>query len=756
MLHAVKPTDSGDPFETAAAAEQQARDAELIARQRASLSEMIAGRIRRAADARRTSGIEEVWREDEDLYNGIDNEAVTQDIAPREKRLRQRDDKPSAGKSRIVINITRPKTDAAVARMQKLLVPHDDKPWEIGPTPVPDLQRAIDENDQRQVTTADGAQVPAKDVAVALQQQAKEAAERMADHIEDWFVEGGVYGQLRQVIADAGRIGTGVLKGPVPCLRRDRKYVVNGNVAEITTVERIAPGSKAISAWNLLPDPSCGDNIHLGAYCVERDYLTGRSVRGLAKLPDYDAQALAEILAEGPRSAMLPGGDRHDRRTDGQVSPLDSDTFETFYYYGDIPPETLIAGGWNVKGLLDQHDDPEQFAGQIETAMQLASVPVVATVINDRIVRITLNPLETGDFPFDLFVWDAVEGQIWGRGMPHAMRPAARMLIGAVRALLENAGLAAGPQVIIDRERIEPANNRYEIVGRKLWYWSSSDEAKDVRQAMQVFSIESNQQQLSNIIGFALQMADQLTNFPMMMQGDQGAAPDTVGGMAMLQANALAPLEGRAKRFDDHLILPHLKRYYDWGMQDPDVPADAKGDMQVRARAATALIQRDLYAQVLPQLMPVVKDPAFKLSPERWVEQLLRSNKVDPTTIQLTDAEAEAQAQQAAQSQPQDPRVEAAQILASQRQEQAQALVADKQQQREFEAQEKAADRAHERAIADIEFQIQAMEFAGQKEITFEQLRAMLATKGAELRTKKELFAAERAFAVGEGEGRGL
>ena len=58
--------------------------------------------------------------------------------------------------------------------------------------------------------------------------------------------------------------------------------------------------------------------------------------------------------------------------------------------------------------------------------------------------------------------------------------------------------------------------------------------------------------------------------------------------------------------------------------------------------------------------------------------------------------------------------------------------------------------------MADIDFQIQAMEFAGQKDITFEQLRAMLATKAMELKNKRELFAAERQFAETDGGGRGL
>lgn len=738
-------------FETAFIEEDEAASDER-SRQRAALQELVAGRLRRAVDARMNSGIEDIWQEDDDQYNGIEFDDTPANVAPMSsKSTSNRTDAPKNNRSRIYVNITKPKTDVGVARVQELLVPHDDKPWDIGPTPVPEAQEAIDTNDQAPLTTADGQQMPKADVAKAMMVKAEESCKKMADQIEDWFIEGRVYSHWRRVIHDAGRIGTGVLKGPFPTMREDRKWVNGAMVLK----ERLAPISRAISAWDLFPDPSCGEDIHEGAFCIERDYLTGRSVRSLAKLPDYDAEAIALILKEGPRG----GGrydDRYRREKRGQTQTFDSDTFETFYYYGDIPPATLVAGGWRIEGLLDQQEDSEAFAKQVSTALELVTVPVVVTIINEHIVRITTNPLETGEFPFDIFVWEPVEGQPWGRGIPRKMQPAQKMLNGATRAMLENAGLSAGPQVVIDKERIEPANNRYEITGRKLWYWKPGTEVKDVRFAFQVVQINSAQQELQGIIQFSLDMADQLTNLPMLMQGDMGAAPDTVGGMAMLEGNAVSPLKVIAKTYDDRLVVPHMSRYYAWGMQDPRVPDDAKGDMQIRARGASALILRDLYASILPQLLPFVKDPAFELDPKKYIEQMLRSNKLDPKALQLTPEQVKAQQQAMAENPPVDPKIQAAQITAGQRAEALQAELADRQQARQIEMEESQLDREFEKYVKDIEFQIQAFEFAGQKDITFEELRAMLATKAMDIKNKREMFVAERKFAETTGEGRGL
>lgn len=724
-------------------------------RQRASIQELIAQRLRRSVDARKTSGIEDIWQADDDQYNGIEYEIDAPNRAPSQwSGKRTRPDAEKSTRSTLYVNITKPKVDAYVARTTELLVPNDDEPWDISPTPVPELQQAIDAQDQTPLTLADGQQRPASDVAQATMQQAEDKAKKAKAQIADWFVEGQVYAQWRRVIHDAARIGTGCLKGPTPVVRRDRKWKMVDGVSTVQVIERLAPTSVAKSAWDIFPDPSCGEDIHAGSWLFERDFLTGRSLRDLARLPDYDAQAIAQILKEGPQGVGRYD-DRYQREKPGQTATFDSDTFETYYYYGDLPPETLVAGGWKVEGLLDAQDDAG-LAKQVSTVMQLTTVPVVVTMVNERIVRVSMNPLETGDFPIDLFVIEPVEGQPWGRSVGRKMAPAQKMLNGATRAMLENAGLSAGAQIVIDKARVQPANGRYEITGRKLWYWEPGDEVKDVRFAFQAVTIPSAQAELMNIVKFALEMSDQLTNLPMLMQGDQGSAPDTVGGMLMLEGNATSPLKTVAKGYDDRLVIPHLSRYYDWLMQDPSVPADCKGDMQIRARGASALVQRDLYASVLPQLLPIVKDPAFGLDPEKYILELLRSNKLNPTTLRMTDQQIEAQKKQMAQNPPMDPRIEAAHISADAKKAQDEAAAARQAQELQFKQQQAEQDRVLERYTKEIEFQIQAMEFADRKQISFEELRALMATKAMELKTKRDLFSAERQFAVNEGHGRGL
>lgn len=730
------------------------------AQQRRRVESLLAARLRDAVDARTSSGIEDIWLEDEDQYNGVDALSAPANLTPwmaGKGESRAVEQRAPAGKSRVYLNITKPKTDSAVARVQEMLLPHDDKPWEVAPTPIPELAEAIDGQDDTPIQLADGTTAPAKDVAKTLTVKAEQAAEAMEDQIEDWFVEGRTYQHMRKVIRDAGRIGTGVLKGPAPCNRESRKWNVKDGVAMLEAQAKLVPESTAKSPWDVFPDPSCGENPHDGAYLFERDYMTGRRLRALAKLPEYDQVAIAEILREGPRKRARYD-DRQYREQDGQVSSFESDTFEVFYYYGDIPPDELMSGGWLVAGFNDGADAAELTA-QVEQALQLSTVSIVATMVNERVVRVSLNPLETGEFPFDFFAWEPVDGQPWGRGIPRKMATAQKMLNASTRAMLENAGMSAGPQVIIDRERIQPANGQYEITGRKLWYWTPGDEVKDVRFAFASVMIDSAQQQLQSIIEFSLRMADELANMPLLLQGIVGnAAPETLGGQEMAEANATAPLKAIAKAFDDQIIVPHLSRYYAWGMQDPNVDAKAKnGDLKCRARGASTLIYRDSAAKFLPQLTAIVADPRFKINPEKWIAEVLRGNKVNPQLIQFTEEESNAIAeQQAQQGQPADPRIEAAKINAEAKAADREATVQLKQAQLQHDSQESQADRESDMILKGMEREIQLLEFSGRREISLEQIRALLASKSLDIRNKREMAAAEYQFARTAGEGRGI
>ena len=732
--------------------------------------------IREAITARENSGIEEIWQEDDDQYNGID------DLSAPFSMVKTRDQVPRGlkrdGRSKVFVPITKPKTDIGVARVSEMLLPNDDKPWSIEPTPMPDIDAQMDAGPEQQVQLGDGTMAPAAVVAAMVKDQAKGYAEAESLYIEDKFAEGEVYSHMRQVLRDAGRIGTGVIKGPTPVRRVTQKWSVSrapaqaandpasGNVAtpnrsnalsgmraKLTRIEKIEPTSICVRVQDCYPDASCGDSIHDGAHFTERAFLTGKKLRELAFLPGYDAKAIVMALREGP----MPYAKRRDSTYRAKVGDtnFDSKLFEVFYHFAECSPEDLRLlmerGNKYPKAANDEpesiddgdedEDNPLDDVLSKDDQLYLKSVPVMVTMLNGKPIKAELNPMEVGGFPYDFFPWEPVKGQPYGRGIPRKMAVAQRMLNASVRALLENAGLSAGAQIVTTDGAIKPWNGSYEVAGRKGWTFYPNDSGlDDVRKAFAVFSIPSVTEELRTIIQLSLDFADQFTNLPMLMQGDQqaGTSPETLGGLKLLFNNAMSPLRVIAKLFDDRLIVPHLKRYHDWAMEKG--PENIKGgDSQIIGKGSTALIQREEGREFLMQVFPVKDDPKLKIDPAKLIEEMARSNGFDMSTVQYTDDEwKKIQDDMAKNPPPPEPAVEAAQIRSKALVDAA--TINAQSSARDLESKERSAqlDRAHDEMMKNIDRQIAEMEQQGKRSDAMMALKADLAKTAQDNRLKSD------------------
>ena len=152
---------------------------------------------------------------------------------------------------------------------------------------------------------------------------------------------------------------------------------------------------------------------------------------------------------------------------------------------------------------------------------------------------------------------------------------------------MDNAGLSAGPQVIVNRDKIRPANGKWEITPRKVWWTVDGEGDTDVSKAFTIINIPTLQQELMAILQFWLKEAEDVTGMPMLLQGQQGKAPETVGGMQILNNNGTTVLRRIARNFDDRVTEPHIGRYYEYLLLHG--PDDCKGDFTIDARGSSAL-----------------------------------------------------------------------------------------------------------------------------------------------------------------------
>lgn len=764
---------------------QAAQEAEAL--QRLSVfAESLTKKRKEFITYRRKSGIEKVWDEDEDFYYGVDDanrgDVYRKPYDAEGPLTYDYDEKPTG--SNLFLNITQFYVDAAAARVIDMLTPVNDRPFKFSATPIATtkqtitgkVQQAVNgeskddfaktlldamrgksptdaapQTEQQPSTQAGpppemmsalmgGQQSPdaalgammqppvsPEDQAEKAKSEAQAAADKAAqnaeDQVWDWLEESGWTRELRECIESMAMLGAGVLKGPFPYNSVSRVAQRGELGMELVVVDEVKPGTKFISPRNLYPDPSCGNDIHNGSGVFEKDYITGKQLQEMLGRDYLDTQIKA-VLKEGPNKKYADERMVKDNE--------ESDRYEIWYYHGMASYEDLQAAGCDC-----QEDE---------------SIPVVITMVNDRIIKATLNVLDSGAFPYDVLVWQKMTDSPWGRGISRLVRECQRMLNAALRNMLDNAGLAAGPQIILRDGVITPLDGEWNLTPRKMWAVDNNSDMNSVAHAITSVQIPSFQAEAMNIIKFAMESAERVTSMPLLMQGSQGQATETVGGMTMLQNNANTVLRRIARTFDDR-ITPHLKRYYEWLMMYSD-NEEAKGDFQINALGSTSLYERDAANQFINQIGPMVMNPAYGLSPARWAEEMLKANKIDPKRLELTEEEKQKMAAAAQQQQPNDPRI-AGQIQVAQIRTEGELKKAEITQQsdiKEIELKEQIAtaqlqlkmdeaelQRRHEKELMQMKYDMEIMQFSRESGLTLEQTKASLAETALKLKTQKEL-----------------
>jgi hypothetical protein len=693
-------------------------------------------------------GVDKRWLEDEDQYNSKDNvnRAASQMMTSVEQGYPVTVNHAKAHRSTVYIGMTRQKTNAAEARIADILLPTDDRNWGIQPTPDPFLgnmtQDEAPATDPRTgapvVDPRTGQQTRVKDLARSVMASARRKAEAMQTEIDDQLTECDYNGELRKVIHNSAKLGTGVLKGPLVTNRtrkawNSRTDAYGESLHEIEFVEETTPASFCVDPRNCFPDPGCGEAIHDGKGMYERRKLTAKQVRELAKQPGYMKSQLRKVLEEGPkRSATFQELEDETRRD------IANDTFELWEYWGEV-----------------EHEDLESCGVKAGEKDPLRSISACIVMINNTVVKAFLNPLEGGEIPYDYFVWEKCAGSVWGYGVPYLMRAQQKVLNAAWRQMMDNAGVSSGPQIVVNANVIQPADKQWQLSSRKIWW--ATDEIDDVRKAFATFEISSHQEELANIIKMATELADAETGVPTLMQGEKGAAPDTVGGMQMLMNSANVVLRRLVKQFDDQITRPHIRRYYDFNMlynEDEEI----KGDFSIDARGSSALLIRDIQNQAFLNLLSAATNPVFGMfiDPQKLFEKALQAQHIDPEEVFKSEEEIEQikEQQKAAAAQPQpDPRIAAAQIRAQTDMQRVQAQNQGDLAELQTRLQIKQADIAARREEIQLTREIEMLKMANLQNLTLEQIKAKLADTAIKERGRKELFAAEQRLKLVAGSG---
>lgn len=712
--------------------------------------------------------LEDRWIEDLEQYHGRYDAAT-------EKALR------AGQKSKLFINLTRPKTDAMSAKLSDLLFPTDDRNWGIQPTPVPLLSedaskavqalRTIEEQlkaKQEQAEAAAAAQgaeagaegaAPAgpdpelvalqkeaefaKAKADALQQIIEEASKRsdaMANEIDDQLRESSYHAVMRDLIDDACKLGTGVCKGPIVGDRVRKGWKKQGKTIDETGREipgeftldvaeaDTSPAMRYIDIWNFFPDMDVR-NIQEGEGDYVRHLLNKKGLRKLAKLPGFDKDAIRRLL-QGEPTSPAPEYLAHLRDITGTTQTVSKDTYHVFEYSGPLSAEDLR--------------DIAAWQGDEETMKDLADIDPLDEVnaiiwfCEGEVLKIAPYPFDSGETLYSVFNLIKDDSSVFGYGIPYVMRDPQRSLNAGWRAMMDNAGLASGPQIIIATDLIEPEDGDWSLKPRKVWRAKAG--IPQDRRAFQAVDIPMHQEELANIIAISKQFIDDMTGMPSISQGeDAEGAKRTAQGTALLMNSANVTFRRIVKAFDDDVTVPNIRRFYDWNMQF-STKAEIKGDYNVDARGSSVLLVREMQAQNLMVLaLQLGAHPVYgpMLKNKALLRKLFQAHMIPADEVLLTDDEIDAILAQAAQPQENPAEVAAAEAKMAEI-EYKHADIAARIEIANMEAGTRVQ-------VAQLTHQTQMMQLAEKMNMEIDKLEAMLEKTRREIDSKERIFAAETA-----------
>ena len=587
--------------------------------------------------------LESIWKAARNQYKGVDGASGRNTAYEKSETLDASltsvQQKTDIDRSTVVLNITRPYTNAGTARVADILLPTGKMPWELRATPVSDLQVVVGIlKDYPEVMSQLPMLLP--DVTRKMQdpESAKTAMEMASKIIKDWLKESDWAGVVRRQIIEAGLVGTGVLKGPFPserALSLDVQKIIDVLpfisdpitqellTKQFETMLRYTPKIECIKVENCYPDPDCGTDIQNGKFFFEKiPEVTKRQLQDMLKDPNYFSDPIKLALEEGPKDE-LTGNKSNSKK-----------------------PYCL----WIRTGTVEWKQDGE------ERSLGFGTI----TILNDRIIKYSQFPLESKSFPYRMLCWEPRDNSWAGIGIPEQMETPARGLIASVRALMDNMGYSVGPQVLELDGIIEPIEGEdNNLRPYKRWKVKSGlpgvDAMSEAKNAMSFLEFPNYLNEIMPVIQFWLKMAEDTTGLSLLLQGQ--AVTDAVGVSQQLMNNSTTNLRLIVKEWDDKVCKPLLTDFYEWVQLYG--PEDAQGDAIVEPLGSTTLIVKELQQQALLQIGQQVVQPIYGISPKKWMQTYLEGFQIDFENLALTEEERQ-QLEQAAQ-QP-DPKVVVAQI----------------------------------------------------------------------------------------------
>ncbi len=553
--------------------------------------------------------------------------------------------------SKIFVKVTLTKVNAAYSRLIDLLFSQIDSFWDIVPSPMATLPKAVKLHIKRlsqEQATLQAMQVlgiPAEQkqqMAAQLEEQlyeqlteaikadslesAEKACTAIARQIKDYLIQAHALKALKKTVREMVDLGTGCFKTATVKVFEKQGWEADDNGQwDLAGEKQVVPDVEHVSIWEMYPN-NWSTDAEDPEDPIRRRVLTRHELRQLAYAPLFDEERIGEILKH------TPNGNHEDLEWERQLRNINdtderyhdaSKRYDVFEYWGLVDGEQLARYGVKV-------DDP------------FLEYQANVWFCDNRVIMARLNPMKPESIPYKFVPYQVLAHRFWGVGVPQMMSDAQSAMNASVNSLLDNVALTSGPMLDIDVDKLPESvtmEDAKKIFPYKVNFYHSSKGGEGP--AVRVNNITSNQSQLQAVFEMFRRFADEETSLPSYTHGEQGKSMNkTASGMSMLMSAANIALKSVVKNIDDFLTKPLIESLYHFTMRWSDID-EKRGDLDVVAQGSSALVAKEMQSQKLMQVMSFTANPVDgPLTDRRYLlEEYLRSNDLDPDKALISEEE---------------------------------------------------------------------------------------------------------------------
>lgn len=429
------------------------------------------------------------------------------------------------------------------------------------------------------------------EVRAKLKEQARDACDRMAAHIDQQLTDGKWESALFDFYTDFATYPAAFIEGPL--VKRQRVLAWSDKGFKPIVKEEVRRTFERISPYDIFPSDDA-TSMQDGYLCVRKKF-TIKGLNEVRNVPGYRAEEIDKVIDSYARGGLTNWlyGDTEKRMIDnggltGWISP--SSTIEGVVYWGFASGKMLKE--WGIKAKVED----------------TRSYDVTCTLIGGHVIRAVINPDPLGRRPYMKACFEHVPGSFWGQAIPELMHDVQGMCNAAARALANNIAIASGPQAEVVIDRLPHGETVTAMYPWKVWQ-TTSDKTGGGQPAVRFFQPQMNAESLMAVFQHFSRQADETTGIPNYVygSGNTGGAGRTASGLAMLMDNASKGIKQAISNIDEG-VGGVIEQMYNHNMLF-DTDDSIKGTMKVLVKGALGMVMREQRVEKLQQFLAATANP---------------------------------------------------------------------------------------------------------------------------------------------------